>query len=126
MVPNDSQWSLVILGEFISITKLLFIFSLQARDDQYDYEVKQRQQRRELRHREQQDLDHDHPGDKASATKWSLNFSDHEAHAVVEDLKGGDIFYNTPKGLLESTFLHWFFFLRKQTRKNSKAPLKLW
>ncbi|KAH8388869.1 hypothetical protein KR215_002731, partial [Drosophila sulfurigaster] len=60
----------------------------QARDDQYDYECKQRQLQREQRHRERMSLDRLRPQSPPPIP----HYTDHEATAVAEHLRNNDTF----------------------------------
>jgi len=63
-------------------TGRLHIDYAQARDDQYDWECKQRAVQREMRHRERLEYDRFCPPSPPTA-----HFSDHEASQLVESLK---------------------------------------
>ncbi|KAH8372198.1 hypothetical protein KR093_010564 [Drosophila rubida] len=60
----------------------------QARDDQYDYECKQRQLQREQRHRERMSLDRM----RSQSPPPIPHYTDHEATAVAEHLRNNDTF----------------------------------
>lgn len=60
----------------------------QARDDQYDYECKQRQQQREQRHRERISLDRL----RSQSPPPIAHYTDHEATAVAENLRNNETF----------------------------------
>lgn len=60
----------------------------QARDDQYEWECKQRQWQREQRHRERVERDRLRP----TSPPPVVHFSDHEAIAVAEKLKQDETF----------------------------------
>lgn len=60
----------------------------QARDDQYDYECKQRQLQREQRHRERMSLDRM----RSQSPPPIPHYTDHEATAVAEHLRNNETF----------------------------------
>ncbi|XP_061388664.1 ecto-NOX disulfide-thiol exchanger 2-like, partial [Musca vetustissima] len=60
----------------------------QARDDQYDYQCKQRQLQREQRHRERMSLDRL----RSQSPPPIPHYSDHEASLVAESLRSNDTF----------------------------------
>ncbi|KAM8708630.1 hypothetical protein ACLKA7_015578 [Drosophila subpalustris] len=60
----------------------------QARDDQYDYECKQRQLQREARHRERMSLDRM----RSQSPPPIPHYTDHEATAVAEHLRNNETF----------------------------------
>lgn len=70
----------------------------QARDDQYEWECKQRQHQREQRHRERLERDRLRP----TSPPLVSHFNDHEAAAVSEKLKQDDTF-----GKAVQTLITW-------------------
>ncbi|XP_017135793.1 ecto-NOX disulfide-thiol exchanger 1 isoform X2 [Drosophila miranda] len=60
----------------------------QARDDQYDYECKQRQLQREQRHRERMSLDRM----RSQSPPPIPHYTEHEATAVAEQLRSNETF----------------------------------
>ncbi|KAI9588362.1 ecto-NOX disulfide-thiol exchanger 1 [Glossina fuscipes] len=60
----------------------------QARDDQYDYECKQRQLQREQRHRERRS----HERSRSDSPPPIPHYSDHEASVVAESLRSDETF----------------------------------
>lgn len=60
----------------------------QARDDQYDYECKQRQLQREQRHRERMSLDRL----RSQSPPPIPHYTDHEAAMVADSLRNNDTF----------------------------------
>ncbi|XP_023293922.2 ecto-NOX disulfide-thiol exchanger 2 [Lucilia cuprina] len=66
----------------------LHIDYAQARDDQYDYECKQRQLQREQRHRERMSLDRL----RSQSPPPIPHYTDHEASMVAESLRNNDTF----------------------------------
>ncbi|XP_065359235.1 ecto-NOX disulfide-thiol exchanger 2 [Calliphora vicina] len=60
----------------------------QARDDQYDYECKQRQLQREQRHRERMSLDRL----RSQSPPPIPHYTDHEASMVADSLRSNDTF----------------------------------
>ncbi|KAM7355249.1 uncharacterized protein ACRADG_001383 [Cochliomyia hominivorax] len=60
----------------------------QARDDQYDYECKQRQLQREQRHRERMSLDRL----RSQSPPPIPHYNDHEASLVADSLRNNDTF----------------------------------
>lgn len=69
----------------------------QARDDQYEFECKQRQWQREQRHRERVERDRMRP-----SSPPIVYFSEHEASAIAEKLKQDDTFTKSVQ-----TFITW-------------------
>lgn len=68
----------------------------QARDDQYDYECKQRQLQREQRHRERLERDRLRP----LSPPVIIHYTDHEASSVSEKLKQDDTFAKAVQTLI--------------------------
>ena len=71
-----------------SIFGRLHVDYAQARDDQYDYECKQRQLQREQRHRERMSLDRL----RSQSPPPIPHYTDHEASMVGESLRNNDTF----------------------------------
>lgn len=74
-----------------------FVDYAQARDDQYDFECKQRQLQREQRHRERLDRDW-----LRLSPPMVVHYSDHEAMSVCEKLKQDETF-----GKAVQTLITW-------------------
>lgn len=70
----------------------------QARDDQYEYECKQRQLQREARHRERVERDRLRP----TSPPLVVHYTDHEAGSVSEKLKQDETF-----GKAVQTLITW-------------------
>lgn len=68
----------------------------QARDDQYEYECKQRQLTREQRHRERIERDRLRP----SSPPPVIHFSEHEASSVSERIKQDETFFKAVQILI--------------------------
>lgn len=71
-----------------SIFGRLHVDYAQARDDQYDYECKQRQLQREQRHRERMSLDRL----RSQSPPPIPHYTDHEASMVGDSLRNNDTF----------------------------------
>lgn len=69
-------------------TGRLHVDYAQARDDQYEYECRQRQLQREQRHRERIEKDRLRP----SSPPPIIHYTDHEAISVAEKIKADDSF----------------------------------
>lgn len=69
-------------------TGRLHVDYAQARDDQYEYECRQRQLQREQRHRERIEKDRLRP----SSPPPIIHYTDHEATSVAEKIKADDSF----------------------------------
>ena len=67
----------------------------QARDDQYDWECRQRALQREMRHRERQEYDR-----KCPPSPPTVHFSDHEATQLIDKLKCDQSFLNAAQVLI--------------------------
>lgn len=78
-------------------TGRLHIDYAQARDDQYDWECKQRALQREMRHRERLEFDRNCP-----PSPPTVHFSDHEATQLIDKLKCDQSFSNAAQVLV-----HW-------------------
>lgn len=68
----------------------------QARDDQYEYECKQRQSQREQRHRERIERDRL----RSSSPPSVVHFSEHEASSISERLKQDETFFKAVQILI--------------------------
>lgn len=64
-------------------TGRLHVDYAQARDDQYEFECKQRMLAREMRHRQRMEDDRLHPPSPPPI----VHYSDHEAYVLMEQLK---------------------------------------
>lgn len=62
---------------------------LQARDDQYEWECRQRQLQREQRHRERVEKERQRP---PSSPPQVVHYTDHEASNICEKIKQDDTF----------------------------------
>ena len=63
-------------------------YTYKARDDQYEWECRQRQLQREQRHRERMEEERLRPPSPPPV----LHYTDHEASAVAEKIKQDDTF----------------------------------
>lgn len=75
-------------AEAVSNCGRLHVDYAQARDDQYEWECKQRQLQREQRHRDRMELDRLRPHSPPPV----VHFTDHEASALADKLKQDDHF----------------------------------
>ncbi|XP_034328058.2 ecto-NOX disulfide-thiol exchanger 2 [Magallana gigas] len=77
-------------------TGRLHVDYAQARDDQYEYECKQRMLAREMRHRQRLEEDRLHPPSPPPI----VHYSDHEAYVLMEQLKSDDEFMKASQILM--------------------------
>ncbi|KAM7302890.1 putative ecto-NOX disulfide-thiol exchanger, partial [Ixodes scapularis] len=70
-----------------SNTGRLHVDFAKARDDQYEWECRQRALQREMRHRERLDRERLRPPSPPPV----VHYSDHEAQQLTDRLKGGDL-----------------------------------
>lgn len=71
--------------------------SFQARDDQYEWECKQRQLQREQRHRERVEKERQRP---PSSPPPIVHYTDHEASNICEKIKQDDTFMKAVQVLI--------------------------
>lgn len=95
-IPNNSSGSSANSAESLSSCGRLHVDYAQARDDQYEYECKQRQLQREARHRERMEKDRLRP----LSPPLIVHYTDHEASSVSEKLKQEESFAKAVQTLI--------------------------
>lgn len=87
------------------------MFVVQARDDQYEWECRQRQLQREQRHRERVEKERQRP---PSSPPPVVHYTDHEASNICEKIKQDDTFMKAVQ--VSDVRLLQFNSIRKKSR----------